>query len=81
MTLHDTARAGDVTALTHAIAAGGDVNAKDKLKRTPLHMAAWAGQAAAVALLLASGANAAVEATDGMTGALRRMPRCRRDAC
>jgi hypothetical protein len=68
-TLHAAARNGDVAALTHAVASGADVNSKDKLKRTPLHMAAWAGQAASVQLLLSSGAVVASEATDGVTGA------------
>lgn len=42
--LHVAARNGDVPALVAAVAAGSDLNARDKLSRTPLHMAAWAGQ-------------------------------------
>ena len=76
MALHAAARAGDVAALTHALASGEDVNSKDNLKRTPLHMAAWSGHAPAVELLLSSGAVAATEATDGVTGApSKRAPR------
>jgi ankyrin repeat protein len=77
MALHAAARSGDVAALTHALATGEDVNSKDNLKRTPLHMAAWAGHTATVQLLLASGAIAATEATDGVTGApAKRASRC-----
>ena len=66
--LHAAARTGDVAALTHALASGDDINSKDNLKRTPLHMAAWAGHAAAVQLLLDGGAVVGSEATDGVTG-------------
>jgi ankyrin repeat protein len=41
--LHTAVRNGDVTALQAAIAAGADINGKDQLKRTPLVLAAWAG--------------------------------------
>ena len=67
--LHAAARTGDVAALTHALASGEDINSKDNLKRTPLHMAAWAGHAVAVQLLLDGGAVVGSEATDGVTGA------------
>lgn len=42
--LHGAARTGDLATLGTGIAAGADVNARDRLKRTPLHIAAWAGQ-------------------------------------
>ena len=42
--LHGAARTGDVQALGRDISAGADVNGLDKLRRTPLHLAAWAGQ-------------------------------------
>jgi len=44
MDLHTAARNGDIPTLQSAVGAGQDLNAKDKLSRTPLHMAAWAGQ-------------------------------------
>ena len=42
--LHAAARAGDLVALGARVAAGDEVDGRDKHKRTALHMAAWAGQ-------------------------------------
>jgi ankyrin repeat protein len=42
--LHTAVRNGDVAALQAAIAAGADINTKDQHKRSPLVLAAWAGQ-------------------------------------
>ena len=42
--LHAAARAGDLDALGARVAAGDEVDGRDKHKRTALHMAAWAGQ-------------------------------------
>ena len=42
--LHGAARNGDIAALGKDIAAGADVNSRDRLRRTPLHLASWAGQ-------------------------------------
>ena len=44
--LHAAARAGDLVALGARVAAGDEVDGRDKHKRTALHMAAWAGQVA-----------------------------------
>eukprot|EP00854_Cymbomonas_tetramitiformis_P028774 gene28774-35716_t len=43
-TLHIAARNGDLSSLAQLLAGGSDVNGKDKLKRTALHLASWAGQ-------------------------------------
>ena len=42
--LHAAARAGDLVALGARVAAGDEVDGRDKHRRTALHMAAWAGQ-------------------------------------
>ncbi len=56
--LHQLARAGDVEEGQQALAALAEhpeqVNAKDKLQRTPLMLACWANQPAFVGLLLAA---------------------------
>ena len=53
--LHEACRSGDVLALTKAIGEGANLNQRDKHARTPLHMAAWAGQVECVKALLAAG--------------------------
>ena len=44
--LHAAARTGDAAAITELLAAKPDINARDEHARTPLHLAAWAGQTA-----------------------------------
>ena len=43
--MHLAARNGDVASLAIALGSGGKVNELDDLRRTPLHLAAWAGKA------------------------------------
>jgi ankyrin repeat protein len=49
--------AGDVARIKEIIDAGADVNAKDALDRTPLHLAAFHGRTEVIDLLIAHGAD------------------------
>jgi ankyrin repeat protein len=49
--------AGDIAKVKEIIDAGADVNAKDTLDRTPLHLAAFHGRAKIIDLLIAHGAD------------------------
>jgi hypothetical protein len=42
--LHTAARDGDTARVLQLVAIGADLNTRDKLARTPLHLAAWSGQ-------------------------------------
>ena len=68
MALHAAARAGDLDELARlAGAAGADLEAPDKLRRTALHLAAHADRPESVGALHALGANLAACAQDGYT--------------
>ena len=58
----DAAKQGNIEAVKQHIAAGTDVNVKDKVGGTPLHHAAWQGHKEVIELLIAKGAD--VNATD-----------------
>lgn len=53
--LHDAARSGDIATLTSLIGQGANLDQKDRINRTPLHLAAWAGHADCVKALIAAG--------------------------
>ena len=56
--LHDAAKAGNTAAAVRLLSAPGAesaVNSKDKLQRTPLHLAAWSGSVDVTKLLLGFG--------------------------
>jgi ankyrin repeat protein len=55
--LHTAARAGDIETVTALVARGADVNEYDALGGTPLHDAAWSGEARIVELLIEHHAN------------------------
>ena len=64
--LHEAAEAGDLDVVSHLIAVHmADVNVKDGIGRTPLHLAALSGHAAVAAALLAAGADWSVEDEEG----------------
>ena len=65
--LHTLARTGDAEGVAAALAADPDcVTAVDSLQRTALHLAAWAGHAGVVRLLLEAKANVHAGACDNM---------------
>lgn len=67
-TLAQAARSGDLAACRVALADDADsVHAVDHLQRTPLHLAAWAGQLEVCELLLENGARVSASATDDIT--------------
>jgi ankyrin repeat protein len=68
MAMHAAARGNEVEILQNLIVSGKhDINEKDSMKRTPLHMAAWAGHAEIVRVLLKSKAKTDVLANDNFT--------------
>lgn len=65
--IHDYVRNGNLAEVQTFIATGGDVNTTDKHSRTPLHLAAWAGQFDILQALVRAKANMDKEAMDGFT--------------
>ena len=57
ISIHKAAQAGNIEAVKQHLAAGTDVNAKDKYGRTPLHYAASRGLKKIIELLIARGAD------------------------
>ena len=55
ISIHKAAQAGNIEAVKQHLAAGTDVNAKDKYGRTTLHAAAVGGSKEVVELLIAKG--------------------------
>jgi ankyrin repeat protein len=65
--LRAAAAKGDVAMLKRLLADGGDVNALNRTRTTPLHAAARAGKVQAVRVLLDAGADPAAIDSDGIT--------------
>lgn len=67
--LHDAARSSNPDDVAAILAQGlVDIDGRDRLSRTPLIIAAWAGQVDNVKALLLMGASASAAAGDDMTG-------------
>ena len=64
--IHRAAMNGNIEAVKQHLDAGTDVNAKDVIKRTPLHYAAFYGHKVVAELLIAEGAD--VNAKNGLSG-------------
>ena len=68
MAMHLAARENEVEELQRLIISGKhDVNEKDSMRRTPLHIASWAGHAEIVEVLLRSKAKTDALANDNFT--------------
>ena len=67
MSLHDAIRSSSVELAKTLIAQGANVNQKDKMNRTPLHIAAWKGDIDLIQLLIRSKASLSDCAMDGFT--------------
>lgn len=68
MSLHDLVKkldSGD--AIKEAIATGANIDEADKLKRTPVHMAAWCGNLEALQIFVRANAKLDAKAMDGFT--------------
>ena len=67
ISIHDAAKAGDIETVKQHIAAGTDVNAKDKYGRTPLYCAARRSHKEIAELLIAKGADVNAKGEAGYT--------------
>ena len=63
----DAAKAGDIETVKQHLAAGTDVDAKDKYGRTPLHLAPGSGHKEIAELLIAKGADVNAKSKYGVT--------------
>jgi hypothetical protein len=68
MSLHDLVKSSSsIDAVRERIVTGADVDEVDKLKRTPIHLAAWSGNLEALQVLVRANAKLDVKAMDGFT--------------
>ena len=65
--IHRAAMNGNIEAVKQHLDAGTDVNAKDVIKRTPLHYAAFYGHKVVAELLIAEGADVNAKTKSGFT--------------
>ena len=67
ISIHDAAYEGNIEAVKQHLAAGTDVNAKDKEGDTPLHIATWNSHWQIAQLLITKGADVNAQLDDGRT--------------
>ena len=67
LTINEAASDGNIEVVKQHIAAGTDVNTKDKYEWTPLHQAAGYGHKEIAELLIANGADVNAKEEGGMT--------------
>ena len=68
MSLHELVKnTANSDAVRELVVTGTNVNEADKLKRTPLHMAAWVGNLEALQILVRANATLDAKAMDGFT--------------
>ena len=67
ISIHKAASGGNIEAVKQHLAAGTDVNAKNKRGRTPLYSAVEEGRKKMVELLIAEGANVNAKSRFGVT--------------
>ena len=65
--IHEAARIGNIEAVKQHLAAGTDVNAKNKYEWTPLHSAAFSGHKEIAEILIAEGADVNAKDNNGGT--------------
>ena len=65
--IHEAARTGNIEVVKQYLAAGGDVNAKNKKGKTPLHFAAIYDHQEIAELLIAEGADVNTMSNKGKT--------------
>lgn len=79
--LHNAVKNGLLDEARNLIASGADVNEKDSLGRTPLHIAGWIGNVEITQLLLRSRANINAVAKDGFTALIFAVQSGHIDVC
>ena len=67
ISIHDAAADGNIEAVKQHLAAGVNVDVKNKYEWTPLHMVAEAGHKEIAELLISNGADVNVKKDDGRT--------------
>ena len=67
ISIHDAARKGNIEAVRKHLSVGTNVNEKDNIGNTPLHLAAGFGQTEIIVLLITKGADVNAKTAIGFT--------------